>query len=145
MLAHTHQARTAQDIQVVRNGRAAERDPLGNLADVELSTGQDLDQILAHRISQGDEQVAADGEVLAEGAHLGIEGAGIDQTAQVLIGYRRNALKHVDILEHGGRPVNGLATVRVAAAASAIAQTSDQLSRETLAYFVEPHPGLDRC
>jgi hypothetical protein len=32
MLAHTHQARTAQDVQVVRNGRAAERDPLGNLA-----------------------------------------------------------------------------------------------------------------
>src|SRR5258708_27622385 len=66
MLAHTHQARTAQDIQVVRNRRAAERDPLGNLADVELSTGQDLDQVLAHGISQGNEQVAADGEVLAE-------------------------------------------------------------------------------
>jgi hypothetical protein len=36
-----------------------------------------------------------------------------------LIGQRRNALKHVDILERGGWPVNGRATVRLAAAASA--------------------------
>ena len=35
-----------------------------------------------------------------------IEGGWIDQTANVLIRHYGNALKHVDILEQRGRPVN---------------------------------------
>src|SRR5438105_9005575 len=98
VFADTNEASAAQDVQVMRNRRAAERDALGDLADVQLSARQDLHQILAHRIGERGEEIATDSQMLAQGAHLWIERVWIDQAALVLIGYCANALKHVNIL-----------------------------------------------
>ena len=83
---------------MVRDGRTAQRHPLCSVPNVEFRAGQKLDQVLAHRISDGGEQVAADGQVLAERAHLWIERTGVDQTADVLLDHQWNALKHFNIL-----------------------------------------------
>jgi hypothetical protein len=101
LLADTHQTSATQQVEVVRNGRAAERHALGDLADVELGASEKLDQVLAHRVRQRDEQVAADGQMLTERADFGIERAGVDQTANVLFVDQCNALKHVNILRLG--------------------------------------------
>jgi hypothetical protein len=81
LLADAHQAGATQDSQVVGDGRAAERDALSDVADVEFGAGNDLDQILTHRIGERDQQVAAERQAVAECPHLGIEGGRIDQTA----------------------------------------------------------------
>jgi hypothetical protein len=83
---------------MVGDGRPAEGDALGDLADVQLGAGQQLDQVLAHGIGERHKQVAADSQVLAEAADLGVEGGRVDQAAHILIGHQMNALKHVNIL-----------------------------------------------
>jgi hypothetical protein len=48
--ANADQAGTPQQVEVVGNRRAAERDALGDLADIQFGTSQQLHQVLAHRI-----------------------------------------------------------------------------------------------
>src|SRR6266568_2670361 len=50
VLANADQSGAAEDVQVVRNGWSTERDAVGDVADVELRPGEDLDQVLTHRI-----------------------------------------------------------------------------------------------
>jgi hypothetical protein len=64
---------------VVGDGRAAERDPFSDIADIQLSASKDLDQVLAHRIRECDQQVATERQVIAERPHLRVKGAWIDQ------------------------------------------------------------------
>ena len=99
LLAHTHQASPAQQVEVVRDGRAAERHALGNLADIQFRAGKKLHQILAHWIGQRGEQVTTDSQVLAKRLDFWVEGTGIDQTAQVLLVHQWNTLKHINILQ----------------------------------------------
>jgi hypothetical protein len=79
LLADADQAGATQQVEVMGNCRPAEGDALGNLPDVEFGTRQKLDEVLAHRVRQRGEQVAADSQVFAERADFGVEGAGIDQ------------------------------------------------------------------
>ena len=83
---------------MVRHGWPAECDPLGDVANVQLGSSEDLDEILAHRIGERDQQVAAERQVIAKRPHLWVEGARIDQAAHVGLIQNGNPLKHIDIL-----------------------------------------------
>jgi len=98
LLANPDEASAAQQVEMMRDSRPAECDSLSDLADVQLAARQKLHQVLAHRVSERDQQVATDRQVLAERPNLCIQRTGIDQTTNVLLNHQRNTLKHINIL-----------------------------------------------
>jgi hypothetical protein len=89
------------------DGGPTERDPVRNVAYIELRAGKQLDQVLPHRVRQRQEQVSTDGQVVAERPDLGIEGGWIDETAGILLVQDCNRLKHIDILVRWAAGVKG--------------------------------------
>ena len=60
-----------------------------------------FNSVTIETIGKRSEQVAANGQVLAEGANFGVEGTAIDQAAHVLLAHQWNTLKHINILDVG--------------------------------------------
>ena len=85
LLAGADQAAALEDQQVVGDGRPAEGDARGDVADVEFLPREQLDQVLAGRVGQRVEQVAAGDQVVAQLPDLGAEGIWRHQAADVLI------------------------------------------------------------
>ena len=71
---------------------------VSDIADVELFAREQLHQVLAHRVGQRVEQVAAGRQVVAQLHDLGAEGLRIYQAARVRLIQYGDPLKHIDIL-----------------------------------------------
>ena len=102
LLACPDQTGALQDQEVMRYGRAAQRDARGDIADVEFLPREELHEVLAGGIGERVEKVAARNQVVAQLPDFGTEGVRRHQAADILIANNLYRLKHINILRMFG-------------------------------------------